>query len=138
MNGTLVCYFEQSGSLFGCQGTGQMDVALNSVEHRVFSFAVGAIGRVYLPVSEMNRNLLERPFLPASVHAEGNRSAGSQRCEQKLIRRRSRIRPAGGCGFIRGHPMAACKNFLCESSAAAADRYACATGFASRPRAFLM
>src|SRR5437879_8772924 len=92
MDGTFICNLEQLRSLFGRQGSSKVNVPLNPIKHSFFGFALGAIGSVDLRVSQIDSNLLERPSFPSSIHPNGDRSAGSQGGEQKIVRRRSRVR----------------------------------------------
>ena len=123
MDGTPIRNLDQPRSLFGRQWPSQVDVPLNSIEHYVFRFAIGAIRGVYSRVPQIDRNFLERPSFPASVHPKRDRSAGPQAGEQKVVRRWSRVRAACRGRFIGDHPMRTRENFLCESSAAAANDY---------------
>ena len=78
MDRTLIGNLEELRSLFGRKFAGEVNVPLDVIQHSLFGFALGAVGGVNPRVSQMNRDLLERPSFPPSVHANGDRSARSQ------------------------------------------------------------
>src|SRR5712691_13454358 len=107
MDGAFICNLEQLGSLFRRQGSSKVNVPLNPIKQSFFGFALGAIGSVDLRVSQIDSNLLERPSFPSSVHPNGDRSAGSQGGEQKIVRRRSRVRATRRYRLVGSYPMRA-------------------------------
>lgn len=105
MDGAPVRYFDQPGLLLGRQRSSQVDVSLNSIQHDVLCFAIGAIGGVYLRVSQIDGNSLERPSFPPRVHSQRDRSASPQGGKQKIVRRRTRICAACGRWLIGSQAM---------------------------------
>jgi len=123
VDGTLFSDLQQSGSLHIGQRPREMNVPLNTVEHGFPRFAFGAIRGVDFRVTQMNRDVFERPRFAAGVHGQGHGSASAQCCEQQVVGSRPGIRAACRRGFVRTKKMRASVNFLRESRGAAADNH---------------
>src|SRR5437879_3679609 len=100
-----------------------MNVPLNPIEHSLFCFALSAILRVNLRMSQIYGNLFERPPFSPGIHANSNRSAGSEGGEEQIIGRESCIRAACRHRFISSYSMTARDNFLSEARGTATNHY---------------
>lgn len=133
MDRAFVCNLQQLGALFVRQRAGQMNVAFDSIEQSFPGFALGAIDGVNFRVPQMDCHFLERPCFAASVYRHGHRSTCAQSGEQKIVRRRPRVRAAGGRRFVRMETVRAGVNFLRESGGASAHNYTSDTIFFHGP-----
>jgi hypothetical protein len=100
-----------------------VNVPLNPIEHSLFCFALGAILRVNLRMSQIYGNLFERPSFSPGIHANGNRSAGSEGGEEQIIGRESCIRAACRHRFISSYSMTARDNFLSKPRGTTTNHY---------------
>src|SRR6266849_2505790 len=94
---TFICNLEQLRSLFRRQFASKVNVPLDAIQHSLLGFALGAIKSVDLRVPQIDRNFLERPSFPASVHPNRNRSAGQRPVEDHRATVPCLCRPQGEC-----------------------------------------
>ena len=72
MDGTHVCNFQKSGTLFRRQRSGEVNIALNPVHLALPGFAIGAVGSVYLRMPKPDGHILKRPELAPRIKGDSH------------------------------------------------------------------
>ena len=79
-------------------------------------FAVATVVRMNPIVSQLDRHVFERPFLPVGVEPKRHSRACTQRCEQEVIGRRSEV-VAHSCRLVRDEHVSARLDLLRQQAA---------------------
>lgn len=105
---------EQSAPLGIIQVSGQFNLSIDSIEKTFFGVALHAIFRVNAEMLKTYGHASQIPLFTLCIQAHRHRRARAQRSKQKIVRRRSGVRPEG-CGFVSAPSMFAGGNFLRQS-----------------------
>src|SRR5207247_10691033 len=127
VHGAFVRNLEKLFPLFLIERTHEMNLAFNSVDLAFFCFAVPAIRRVDLRMSEIHGDPLERPFLRSRVKGYRHRRTGTERGQEQIVGRKSGISSADLNWFVCGQPMWTDDDLLGETRGGRAYHDICST-----------
>src|SRR6266566_1013313 len=115
VNRAFIGDLKQLSTLLLSQRAGQFNITLNMVEQALFGFTLRTVRGVNLGMSQVHSDAFKRPLLAPCVHGHGHRSAGPQRGQQEIVRRRPGIRTADRDRLIACEAMSPDGNLLGEA-----------------------
>src|SRR5436190_608690 len=120
VHGAAVGDLEEPRSLLVRQRSGELDVALDPVDHPLAGLAFRAVGGVDPRMSQPDRDALERPALASRVECDRHRGAGAQARKQEVVGVGPRVGPAHGGRLVGRQTVRADDDFLREPRGASA------------------